>query len=475
MKTDHLAALRDGKTLRFRQLLALTLQLSVPAILSQISSILMQYIDAGMLGRLGAVDSAAIGLVSSSTWLFGGVTSAIATGFTVQVAQYIGAKQEADARRIVRQGLAVSLGFSLLTGALACGLSGALPVWLGGEPAVCRGASTYFLVYGLTIPFQQCANISGGMLQCSGNVKVPSLIHVLMCLLDVVFNRLLIFPGRELRLAGLRLWLPGADLGLLGAALGTMLAMVCGSGLMLWFLLFRSASLRLRRGEKLELRGSELRRAVRIALPVGFESLVTSGAQVVSTRIVAPLGTIAIAANAFSVTAESLCYMPGYGIGAAATTLVGQSIGAGRQELSRKLGWITTGLGMAVMGVTGALLYAFAPEMIGLLSPEPEIRALGAAILRIEAFAEPLYGASIVAAYAFRGAGDTLIPSCMNLFSMWVVRLPLAALLSRRMGLKGVWIAMCLELCFRGTIFLVRLAGKRWLQSGKQTKKPILK
>ena len=468
MKKDLLARLRDGENLNTSQLLRMTVNLSIPAIMAQISSIVMQYIDAGMVGQLGAADSAAIGIVSSSTWLFGGICNAAGTGFTVQAAQYIGGKKDYEARRIMRQGLlfcALISGLIALVGSI---ISGKLPVWLGGDAEICRNAGLYFLVFALTLPVQTLNNAASGMISASGNMKVPSALHVLMCLLDVVFNALLIFPSRELHLFKMTLTLPGAGLGVVGAALGTSFSHVCGLILMLWFLLRKSPALHLRKGEHLELRKDELRRALRIAVPVACESVIMSGAQVVSTRIVSPLGTIAIAANSFSVTAESLCYMPGYGISSAASTLIGQSIGAERQELTRKLGWLTTGLGMAVMTVSGVLLYLFAPWMIGLLSPEQSIRELGTKVLRIEAFAEPLYGASIVAAGVFRGAGDTLAPSVMSLVSMWVVRLPMAALLSKRIGLRGVWIAMCIELCFRGAIFLARLAGKRWQNASKK-------
>ena len=262
---------------------------------------------------------------------------------------------------------------------------------------------------------------------------------------------------------GMRVTIPGAGLGVMGAALGTAFAELVTAGMMLYFLLVRSPILHLRKGEKLCFNSSDLRQAVKIAVPVGFEQAVMCGAQIMTTRIVAPLGTIAIAANSLSVTAESLCYMPGYGIGSAATTLIGQSIGAGRKDLTRRLGWITTGLGMAVMTGSGILLFIFAPFMIRILSPDPAIRDLGAQILRIEAFAEPMYAASIVASGVFRGAGDTLIPSCMNFFSMWFVRIPLSALLAVKFGLYGVWLAMCIELCVRGVIFLFRLKGKRWM------------
>lgn len=125
--------------------------------------------------------------------------------------------------------------------------------------------------------------------------------------------------------------------------------------------------------------------------------------------IVAPLGTAAIAANAFAITAESLCYMPGYGIADAATTLVGQSKGAGRRMLTQRFARMTVSLGMVVMAFMGLVMYVAAPLMMGIMTPDPEIRELGIMALRIEAFAEPMFAASIVAYGAFIGAGDTVV------------------------------------------------------------------
>ncbi|MDO4357840.1 MAG: MATE family efflux transporter [Clostridia bacterium] len=461
MQNTLLAQMREGKPLTTRQQILMIVQLSIPTILAQISSIIMQYIDASMVGQLGANDSASIGLVSSSTWLFGGVCSAAATGFTVLVAQYIGANRLKTARNIMKQSFVVALGFSLLLALAGAAISSSLPHWLGGAPEICANASWYFLIYALALPAMQLNNLAGGLLQSSGNMRVPSLLHILMCALDVVFNLVLIFPTQTI----LGITVPGANLGVAGAALGTALARAVTAVLMLYFLLARSPMLKLQRGERLSFQRDHLLRAAKIAIPVGFEQVVMCGAQVMSTRIVSPLGTVSIAANSFAVTAESLCYMPGYGIGAAASTLIGQGIGAGRRDLTRRLGWLTTLLGMAVMIVTGALMFIFAPWMIGILSPDPDIVALGTQVLRIEAFAEAMYAASIVASGVFRGAGDTLVPSCLNFLSMWAVRIPLSALLAPRFGLHGVWIGMCVELNVRGILFLIRLAGKRWMKS----------
>ncbi|MDE6331617.1 MAG: MATE family efflux transporter, partial [Muribaculaceae bacterium] len=208
-----------------------------------------------------------------------------------------------------------------------------------------------------------------------------------------------------------------------------------------------------------------LTKALRIALPMTLEHAIFCGAQIMITIIVAPLGAVAIAANAFAVTAESLCYMPGFGIGDAATTLTGQSFGARRFDLVKSFTHISVGMGMAVMTFMAVILYVCAPLMMELMTPVREIASLGTEVLRIQAWAEPMYAASIVTYGAFVGVGDTLWPAVMNFGSIWLVRIPVAAILAPAVGLAGVWIAMAVELTFRGMIFLWRLWSGAWLRN----------
>ena len=198
---------------------------------------------------------------------------------------------------------------------------------------------------------------------------------------------------------------------------------------------------------------------------MAMQSVLMSGAQIVSTMIVAPLGTIAIAANTLGITAESLCYMPGYGIGDAATTLIGQSIGAERRDLCRSFARLSLYSGMVVMAVMGAIMFIFAPEMMALMTPVEEIRTLGSQCLRIEAFAEPMFAASIVCYGIFVGAGDTLKPAIISLCSMWFIRLTMAYALSINYGLIGVWIAMAIELTIRGILLTIRLFRGKWMKT----------
>ncbi len=448
MKRDFLAEMREGKPLSFNEQALLILKLALPAILAQISSIVMQYIDASMVGRLGAAGSASIGLVSSSTWLFGGVNMAIVTGFSVQVAQAIGANDEKHARNVMRQSYFVCVGLSVILAVLAALIAKPLPVILGGNADITADATKYFLVYGLSLPFVELTTLSGAMLQATGNMRVPSLLHVMMCFWDVVFNWLFIY---------------GLGLGVMGAALGTASAETLTAVFMMYFQLVKSPVLKLRAGEKTVFERGVLKRAAVISVPIVFEQVITTGAQVMSTRIIAPLGTVAIAANSFGVTAEALCYMPGYGISSAATTLIGQSIGAKRTDLTKRLGWMATVLGMSIMALTGAAMFAAAPFVLAILSTDADVVALATSCLRIELLAEPLFAASIVANGVFRGAGKTLAPSLINFISMWGIRVTLSLVLTKSMGLQGAWIAMAVQLSFLGIAFLIKLAGNSWL------------
>lgn len=444
-----LEKIRSGGVLTGIQQVKLALFLSYPAILAQLSSVLMQYIDSAMVGHLGPAAGASIGLVSTCLWLFGGFGMAVTSGFSVQVAHRIGANDFKGARAVLRQGLTFAMCFSFVMATVGMSISGALPHWLGGGEDIVHDSGRYFFIMAAFMPAMQLDWMCAYFLQASGNMKVPSLLAIGMCVLDVVFNYVFIYL---------------LDMGVEGAAIGSGLAEVITGLAMFSFLAFGSKELKFVK-EKGSFKPTRevLSRAWGISGPMALQNILMRGGYIAATVIVAPLGTIAIAANSFAITAESLCYMPGYGIADASTTLVGQSIGAGRKPLAKRFAWITTFLGMGIMGLLAILMYIFAPHMIGIMSPDPDVIALGGRVLRIEAFAEIGYAASIVAYGACVGAGDTKWPSFMNLGSMWFVRIIPAIFMTRAYGLVGFWICMAVELSFRGLIFIIRLARGRWL------------
>ena len=395
-----LSYIREGRTMTQREKLWLIISLSIPSILAQISATVMFFIDASMVGHLGAKASASIGLVESTGWLMGGLAAAANMGFSVQVAHFIGANDFEAARRVLRQSMVCCMIWAVFISITSLIISPYLPYWLGGTPEIARDASLYFAIFGLAGIFFQIEGLCGSMLKCSGNMKIPSMLNIGMCVMDVVFNYFFIYI---------------LDLGVVGAAMGTGAAMLVTACLMFYFLMYRSKIL----------------------------------------SLVGRPGSLAI-------TVESLCYMPGYGIAEAATTLVGQGIGAGQKMLTQSFARMSVGLGIGVMTLMGVLMWIFAPQLMSIMSPVEDVIALGTQVLRIEAWAEPMFAAAIVCNGVFIGAGDTIVPAIMSLASMWAVRLSLAATMAPKFGLRGVWTAMAIELTFRGSIFLVRLFKGNW-------------
>ena len=457
--------LRAGYTPTRAELVRIVILMSIPMILSEISVQVMSYIDAGMVGSLGPVATASVGLVNTTDWLMSGMCFCVSMGFNVQIAQLVGAGRLDEARGVLRQSMVVTLLFGAAMMAIGLSIAGSIPRWLGGEPETWQDASNYFRWFSLSMPMWALSRALAGALQCSGDMRTPSNLTIASCFLDVAFNALLIFPGLDLAVGGVSVHLPGAGMGVPGAALGTVLAECVVTLGMAWALLVRSPILALRLGGSWRLHADCLVSATRICAPMFLERIAMNFALVVLTVFVTPLGTLALAAHSLAITAEGICYMPGFGISAASTTLVGQAIGANRKDLAVRFSNASLMLGSTMMGLMGVLLFVFAPHIMSLLTPDPTVVGLGAAVLRIEAFAEPLYAVSIVGTGIFRGAGDTLVPSLIGLGTVWIVRLPLAWFLSQSMGLVGIWLGMATELCVRGLIFLVRARRGRWLET----------
>ena len=442
------ARMRQGETIPSRQTAQVALALSIPSILEQLVVTAMGYIDAAMVGHIGAEATASIGIVSSSTWLLHGILVGLYTALSIQIAQYLGADRQDDARSVLRQAMLFNVILGVGAALFGLGISPFLPGWLGADPSLRANATAYFAIWSTALPFTMAMGMYTSILRAEGYALTASLISVLVCVLDAIFN----------------FW--GAGLGVPGAALGTALATVVGGLLALAILLLREGPLCIRKPAPWKITRSCLRNLLWVGGPLAGERAAISLAQVVVVRIVAGLGTVAIAANSLAVNAEGLCYMAGYGIQSAAVTLIGQAVGANRKDMAKRFAWLCTGLGMGVMALSGVGLWIFAPTLMSLFTTDAAVIALGAQVLRIEAWAEPMFGASIVASGAMQGAGDSTSCFVLNIFSMWCIRLTLAFLLAPRLGLMGVWGAMCCELSIRGLLFLIRLARGKWLEKG---------
>lgn len=449
-KDQLLELVRNNLPMTGKQQFRLSMLLAIPAILAQFSSVLMQYIDASMVGRLGANPAASIGLVSTSTWIMNGFFMAVMSGFSVLVAHKCGAKDFHGAKDVVRKGLFSVFIFTCFLSVTGIILSKPLPVWLEGNREIINDASLYFFIFAVFMPIGSIGYAASAMLQASGNMKVPSIIYVSLGALDVIFNYIFIYM---------------MDMGVAGAALGTGVAESVVSVFAAWYITIKSKELNLKGEQGSFIPDRDiLKKVFGITGPLWLQNIIMRGAYIMGTIIVAPLGAVSIAANAFAITAESFCYMPGFGLQDAATTLVGQSLGAGRKELAKKFAKITVLMATGIMSFLAIFMYIGAPLIMTLLTSSTEVAELGAKVLRIEAFAETMYAVALVSYGAFIGAGDTLMPSLLNFGSLWFVRICLAFILTPKYGLEGYWIAMCIELNVRGLIFLYRLMKGKWMK-----------
>ena len=274
------------------------------------------------------------------------------------------------------------------------------------------------------------------------------------------WNYLFIYPAHSVELPGWMLTVPGAGLGVIGAGLGTTVAEICGALLMLRIVLRHSEILHTRPGEPWRLTRPVVGRAIRLAVPVGLQGTVLTGALIAVTMIIPPLGAASIAANSFATTVEGFCYMAGFGLSIAVSPIVGQCLGARRPDLIRTFSHCAVYSGMVVMGVLAIILYLMAPHIMTMLTPDEEVRQLATAALRVELYAEPLFAAAIISSGALNGLGDTAGPSVISAVCVWGLRLPLSLLVAADYGVVGIWAVMCGELSVRGIIMYGRLAHR---------------
>ena len=348
----------DLNTLRSRQIYALVFRLCVPAIMMQMATFAMQYIDAAMVGSLGASASASVSVVFSSIWIAIGLGFAMTMGFSVQVAHAIGANDIAQAKRVFREGLLICCGFASLLSAFGIYLSPHLPALLGADPEIWRDASSYFFIYACFFPIMQLRLFSASVLQCAGDTKTPGILNSLLCLLDVIFNYFMIFPAHNMTIGSFSLHIPGANLGVTGAALGTAFSEIIIAAIM-FTKAFKQPNLHfnftLEKFSK-----NILKNAIKISYPIAIEAVALHGTFIFTTCLVAPLGTVALAANIFGVTVERICCFLGIGISIASTALVGQSLGARRKDLAHRFAWASVKSGILLeTSVATALYFSF--------------------------------------------------------------------------------------------------------------------
>lgn len=420
------------------ELAAPILSLALPTMLEQFLATAVQYIDTAMVGTLGTHATAAVGATATVNWLINGTVSAIGVGFLSYISKACGAGDRDRAKRAAAQAVLVTLIVGIGFTVLALALSTRVPVWMRADPSIQELASQYFFVMYTPMLARSAILLFGNLFRAVGDSKTPMRVGLMVNLINVAGNLLLIYPTRVWH--GLTLY--GAGWGVVGAAAASAAAYFAG-GIVITAALWRHPRIS-PRGFSLKPESAILRPCLQVALPNALQRFATSLGYVAFAAMVNSLGETATAAHTIANTVESAFYVPGYGMQMAAATLAGNALGAGEHKKINHLAGMLLTLEVAMMVVSGGLLFLFAPNMMGLFSADAAVIALGAVVLRMVAVSEPFYGVSIILEGMMQGMGQTMLPFVIGVTGMWGVRIVGTFLCTQifGMGLISAWACM---------------------------------
>lgn len=422
--------------------LPVILSLAGPTMLEHLMDTAVQYIDTAMVGSLGTAATAAVGCTSTVNWLVGSTVAAVGIGFLSYISKALGAGDKDRAGRASTQAVIAALVLGLVFTVLTLSLARFVPVWMKADESIRDTAALYFAILYSPMLFRSAKIIFGTVLRSAGDSKTPMKVGIAVNLINVLMNFLLIYPARSVVLFSRRVTVFGAGLGVTGAAIASALAFIFG-GVAITVALYRHKILS-PKGRRFAPDAEILGPCLRVALPNMLQRFCTSLGYVVFASMINSLGEISTAAHTIANTVESAFYIPGYGMQAAAATLTGNCIGARDEERLKRVSRSIVLLEVAMMIISGGLLFIFAPQMVSLFSSDPSVITLGSTVLRMVALSEPFYGISIVTEGMLQGAGMTKLPFVFNVICMWGIRIigTLLCISVGGYGLVSAWVCM---------------------------------
>jgi putative MATE family efflux protein len=424
-----------------------------PVTVESILQMSVGFVNTAMVGQLGASVILAVGLSGRVSQIVWALISAIGTGATVLVARAIGAGDEHQLRRIAEQSLLATLGISLFVTLLAFTLAPQLLHLFGAADDVVAIGTRYLRLLAFSMPFQAFYLVISALLRGTGNTRTPMIIAFVINGVNAMLNWILIFGHLGFPALGFR-----------GSAIATIAAQLVGATLAVWYILSPGSRFPVRLRERIRFDRQLLGRIIGIGLPSTAESFFWQAGTIILLVLINSFGTIAGAAHQLGLQAEGLSYMPAAGFGIAAMAFVGQSLGARNIRLAeRYVKEITIWVALLTV-VTASMLFFLPRGVMRLLTRDNDVIALGARYLMLMACAQIPQQIGGVLNGTLRGAGDTRTPMFIAAIGIWVIRLPLAFLLSRtfHLGIVGVWWAMTLDLFVRFIIVIWRFSTGRW-------------
>lgn len=423
-----------------KKILYTLITLSIPTILEEILTTLLQYVDTAMVGHLGKKATAAVSLTTTITWVINSIPYAVATAVLALIAKSIGAKDEEQTKKLSMQLIPIIVVISLITGLPSIALSRFIPIWMGAESDVIRNAFLYFLLINIPMVFRVATIILGSAIRGTGNTKTPMLINFGANIINVGLNAIFIYV---------------LDMGVVGAAIGSAISYVFAGCLM--YVMYRKNSLLNYDYKEFRVYKGTIGKIIKLAAPVLGTSVASCMGYVVFARLVSGMGTTVFSAHSIAVTAEQLFYISGYGLRTATSTMVGMALGENNNEKISYVTKISIEITLGIMVISGIVLFAIAHPLMRLFTNDSEVAKLGANMLRLVAFSEPFFGLMIVLEGLFSGLGKNQYAFVIETGSMWGIRILFTFLCVNiwKLNLRAVWYCMIMDNICKATMLLI--------------------
>ena len=414
-----------------------------------------QMVDMAMVGRLGHVAIASVGISFRPLFIGHALFLGLGTAATAMVARYTGARDEEQANAAAEQALLSSLGIALAFGAFIFFFAPSITTLMGGTAEVIPQSAQYMRGMAPGMVSLLMATMITSSLRGAGDTRTPMLVNISSNVFNILANYTLIFG---------HFGFPRLEV--YGAGIATSSARVLALAVLLYISLRGNKVIRMRLNRLVRPDWDLIRRLFAIGLPAAAERLVLSIGLAIHLRLVAGLGTLAIASATLAGNIEQLSFMPALGFSIAASALVGQGLGAQDPERARLATRESARLASAFMGIMGILFLAFPGLLVRLFTDDPQLLGPSITLVRLVAFAQIPTALAQVFSGALRGAGDTTSVLSITLSGTLVARLALTFLLINLLGLGlwAAWAAVIVDWVLRAYLAYRTFNRGRWQQ-----------
>ena len=412
-------------------------ELALPAVAENLLVTVVYFSDTFLIGWLHNPSAlAAVGLSGVFLNVAQAIFQAMAVSTTAMVAHLWGAKEERRAAQVAAQAASLSVMAALLISGSIWLLAPVLFGLMGAGAETARLGVLYIRLVLLTSWAGYPATVLNGVMRGSGDTRTPMYITGIMNVWNVIAAAALIFgPG------------PLPALGIAGAGMATASARLLSGCVALMVLTRGRSLLHVAPRQFLTWDGQIVRALLRLSLPNAAEAAARQAGSLLFMRIVSALGTVALAAHQIALSVESLSFMPGVGMAAAGTTLVGQSLGAGRSDLAEKSVRRVVSFAAAIMGLVGIIFALFGGPIASVFGATPDVVGAAGMAVRIGALEQIPLSAQMTLGGCLRGAGDMKSPLYSTLLGVVLFRVPVVYLFAIVFGwgLNGVWLGTAVD------------------------------